>query len=106
MSYKGVPVYLGLILLHFLQLQAPVSFFDVTPIGRIVNRFSSDVFSIDDALPFIMNIFLAQIYGIFGTIVITCYGLPWFAILLVPIGILYYKIQVSTWRECDIPSLP
>ena len=76
--------------------QAPISFFDVTPIGRIVNRFSSDVFSIDDALPFIMNIFLAQIYGILGTIVITCYGLPWFAVLLVPLGIIYYKIQVTT----------
>ncbi|XP_053408287.1 ATP-binding cassette sub-family C member 10-like [Mercenaria mercenaria] len=74
-------------------LKAPVSFFDVTPIGRIVNRFSSDVFSIDDSLPFIMNIFLAQIYGILGTIVITCYGLPWFAVLLLPLGLLYYKIQ-------------
>ena len=37
---------------------------------------------------------LAWLYGILGTIVITCYDLPWFAIFLVPIGILYYKIQV------------
>lgn len=75
-------------------LQAPIHFFDVTPIGRIVNRFSSDVYSIDDSLPFIMNIFLAQIYGILGTIVVTCYGLPWFVVLLLPLGLLYYKIQV------------
>ena len=80
----------------YFPFQAPVSFFDVTPIGRIVNRFSSDVFSIDDALPFIMNIFLAQVYGILGTIVITCYGLPWFAVLLLPLGLLYYKIQVQS----------
>ena len=80
----------------YFPFQAPISFFDVTPIGRIVNRFSSDVFSIDDALPFIMNIFLAQIYGILGTIVITCYGLPWFAVLLLPLGLLYYKIQVQS----------
>lgn len=77
-----------------LFFQAPIYFFDVTPIGRIVNRFSSDVFSIDDSLPFIMNIFLAQIYGILGTIAVTCYGLPWFAVLLLPLGLLYYKIQV------------
>ncbi|KAL4237303.1 Multidrug resistance-associated protein 7 [Mactra antiquata] len=74
-------------------LKAPISFFDVTPIGRIVNRFSSDVFSVDDSLPFIMNIFLAQVYGILGTIVVTCYGLPWFAVLILPLGVLYYKIQ-------------
>ncbi|WAR19116.1 MRP7-like protein [Mya arenaria] len=79
-------------------LKAPVSFFDVTPIGRIVNRFSSDVFSIDDSLPFIMNIFLAQVYGILGTVVVVCYGLPWFAVLLLPLAVLYYKIQ-KYYRE-------
>ena len=75
--------------------QAPVSFFDVTPIGRILNRFSSDVYSVDDSLPFILNILLAQIFGIFGTVVVTCYGLPWFSILLPPLGAIYYFIQVS-----------
>ncbi|KAK3603062.1 hypothetical protein CHS0354_015755 [Potamilus streckersoni] len=74
-------------------LKAPMTFFDVTPIGRIINRFSSDVYAIDDALPFIMNIFFAQLYGILGTIVITCIGLPWFSILLIPLALAYYKIQ-------------
>jgi len=59
-----------------------------------MNRFSTDLYSIDDALPFIMNIFLAQSYGLLGTLVITCYGLPWFSLLLVPLGIIYYFIQV------------
>ncbi|XP_065061425.1 ATP-binding cassette sub-family C member 10-like [Rhopilema esculentum] len=74
-------------------LKAPIVFFDTTPIGRIVNRFSTDVYSVDDSLPFMLNIFLAQAFGVFGTIAITCYGIPWFAAVLVPLGAVYVYTQ-------------
>lgn len=37
-------------LLHT-TLRVPTSFFDVTPLGRIMNRFSKDVDTLDNILP-------------------------------------------------------
>ncbi|KAF8770810.1 Multidrug resistance-associated protein 7 like [Argiope bruennichi] len=69
------------------------SFFDVTPLGRIMNRFSSDVYCIDDAFPFMLNIFLAQIFALTGCIVITCYALPWILAPITVLAVFYFKLQ-------------
>ncbi|CAM9550945.1 unnamed protein product, partial [Sphacelaria rigidula] len=41
-------------------LRKKTRFFDVTPSGRVVNRFSRDAFSVDEDLPFHLNVLLAQ----------------------------------------------
>ncbi|NXD28363.1 MRP7 protein, partial [Spelaeornis formosus] len=74
-------------------LKATVTFFDTTPTGRILNRFSSDLHCVDDSLPFILNIFLANIYGLLGMLVIMTYGLPWIGLVLLPLAVVYFFIQ-------------
>ncbi len=41
-------------------------FFDVTPVGRIMNRFSSDLYCVDDSLPFQTNRLVMYIFSGIG----------------------------------------
>lgn len=80
-------------------LGATASFFDTNPTGRLINRFSSDVYGVDDSLPFIMNILFAQAFGLLGTLVVTSYSEPYFIMLLFPLGWIYASIQRYVNRE-------
>jgi ATP-binding cassette subfamily C (CFTR/MRP) protein 1 len=72
-------------------LRAPQSFFDTTPLGRIISRFSKDVYSVDlelgDSIEFVLYCTLTVAISLLSIVVIT----PWFGVAIVPIGIIYYK---------------
>ena len=39
-------------------IRAPMSFFDTTPLGRIQNRFSKDMYAVDEALAYVLSLSL------------------------------------------------
>jgi ABC-type multidrug transport system fused ATPase/permease subunit len=47
-------------------IHAPTRFFDTTPVGRIINRFSKDTESIDSALIGSLKAFLGCFIQVFG----------------------------------------
>ncbi|CAL8146547.1 unnamed protein product [Orchesella dallaii] len=83
-------------------MRAPLSFFDVTPLGRIVNRFSKDVDSMDNVLPLILRYMLSGTFNVLATLVVISVSTPVFALVIPPVGLLYYFVQrfyIATSRQ-------
>ncbi|CAG7833092.1 unnamed protein product [Allacma fusca] len=74
-------------------LRSPMSFFDTTPVGRIVNRFAKDVDVADNTLPLMIRLWLNSFYQVLATLVVISYSTPIFITVVIPIGLLYYIVQ-------------
>ncbi|KAF0730173.1 hypothetical protein Ae201684P_013302 [Aphanomyces euteiches] len=76
-------------------IQAPVNtFFDVTPVGRVLNRFSSDLDQVDSILPFFGVLLLQYGFQIAAVVVVCATTSPYILIVYVPLVWLFQKIQV------------
>ena len=65
-------------------------FFDVTPSGRILNRFAGDLDQIDGLLPRFFLMLLEKITEMIGVIVMCVISTPYFIILFIPLGLIFY----------------
>ncbi|XP_062546109.1 multidrug resistance-associated protein 1 isoform X12 [Armigeres subalbatus] len=77
-------------------------FFDITPTGRVLARFSKDIDVLDNTLPMTVSELIYCFYEVVATLVVISISTPIFAAVIVPIGILYYAVQrfyVATSRQ-------
>ena len=84
------------LLLNILRL--PMSFFDTTPSGQILNRFSKDINTIDETIPRSIRTFIFTFFTVLSTIIVISYATPLFMIIILPLTILYILIQVRWIR--------
>jgi len=78
-------------------LHSPMSFFETTPQGRIMNRFSKDISGIDDVVPRTLITFLRTFFQVTGAIFTISFATPIFLAVIIPLGVLYIFVQVRNF---------
>ncbi|XP_078610229.1 multidrug resistance-associated protein 1-like isoform X14 [Branchiostoma floridae x Branchiostoma japonicum] len=83
-------------------LRLPMMFFDSTPVGRILNRFSQDINTVDSVVPARMSSIVHCLTKILSAIIVIVMSTPIFATVILPLGLLYFFVQrfyVATSRQ-------
>ena len=75
-------------------MRSTMQFFESTPIGRILNRFSKDLNSVEFPLPISLKDFLFCLLDAINILVMISISTPWVLVVLLILLIGYFKIQV------------
>ncbi|XP_014068868.1 ATP-binding cassette sub-family C member 5 [Salmo salar] len=70
-------------------LRSPMKFFDTTPTGRILNRFSKDMDEVDTRLPFQVEMFIQNVILVFFCLGVIGSIFPWFLVAVGPLVLLF-----------------
>ncbi|KAM9779656.1 multidrug resistance-associated protein 1-like [Neosynchiropus ocellatus] len=74
-------------------LRSPMSFFERTPSGNLVNRFAKEIDTIDSVIPSIIKMFMGSMFNVLGSCVVILIATPLVAVVIPFLGILYFFVQ-------------
>ncbi|KAI9004539.1 multi drug resistance-associated protein MRP [Hyaloraphidium curvatum] len=83
-------------------IRAPQWWFDATPLGRILNRFTSDVNTVDQKLVRTLSSLVTDVLFVLSVIIVDSAATPAVLLFVLPLGYIYYRIgayYVSSSRE-------
>ena len=70
-----------------------MSWFISNPVGRIINKFSSDLGQIDELLPVTLLQCLTGVLLCIGAIILSCVAIPYLAIAVVPLFVVMMYVR-------------
>eukprot|EP00904_Undaria_pinnatifida_P009922 jgi/Undpi1/605/HiC_scaffold_10.g04069.m1 len=74
-------------------LHAPVSFFDTTPVGRIIQRFSKDTDQVDQQLISQVSMMINALLGVVAAGGAIIFATPLFTLGMVPLSFVYLRVM-------------
>jgi len=74
-------------------LGAPLAFFDTTPRGRVLSRFSREMMTVDVSLPSSLQTYLSTLASVGSTVLVVLAASPLFGGVLFPIALAYFAVQ-------------
>jgi len=79
-----------------------MSFFERTPSGNLVNRFSKEIDTIDSTIPPIIKMFMGSTFNVIGACIIILLATPIAAVVIPPLGLVYLLVQVGGVGQCQL----
>uniref|UniRef100_A0A1I7UPW2 ABC-type glutathione-S-conjugate transporter n=1 Tax=Caenorhabditis tropicalis TaxID=1561998 RepID=A0A1I7UPW2_9PELO len=83
-------------------MRSPMAFFDVTPIGRILNRLGKDIEAVDRTLPDVIRHMVMTIFNVVSTLVVIVWATPWAGLAFAILSVIYFfvlRFYISTSRQ-------
>uniref|UniRef100_A0A8C6UBS9 ABC-type glutathione-S-conjugate transporter n=1 Tax=Neogobius melanostomus TaxID=47308 RepID=A0A8C6UBS9_9GOBI len=74
-------------------LRSPMSFFESTPSGNLLNRFAKDIDAIDCMVPEGLKMMLSYVFKLMEVCIIVLIATPFAAVIILPLSILYACVQ-------------
>jgi ATP-binding cassette subfamily C (CFTR/MRP) protein 1 len=84
-------------------LSSTMAWFDTTPTGRIINRFSKDIDEVDLMIPMHVKDILNQVFAVIASILVIVYANPIILVVVVPMIAIFFIVQtvyLNFSRQC------